>query len=131
MTRRRLLVGVLLLLCVAGLGLAAPLDTPLVAWWDKPMPPTVRERDPGVVFALQGPVAVPGQTGFMAVEPNGTVVAADRTNRQVLRVGADGRLLSTWGPSLDAKYELKDLGGVATTGSRWYVLDRGEPPGVF
>ena len=132
MARRGLLVGLLLLLLLAAaLGLVRANGTPVVFWWEAPTVPAVRERSPGAVFAQLGPVAPHGQAASLTVEPDGTLAVVDRTTRQLLRFTPDGQRLSTWGPDLAGGHTLEDPAAIAATGSRWYVLDRGDTPRVF
>jgi DNA-binding beta-propeller fold protein YncE len=68
-----------------------------------------------------------GQTTGFAVAPDGSLAYVDRGRQRVVRLDANGALLTEWGPRFDSEGDAQDLNGIASAGSDWYLLDRGRP----
>jgi sugar lactone lactonase YvrE len=124
--RPRRLVGGLALLALALLALAmAGLDVRLFRGGE-PELPAVRLTNATIVASFP-PLVGPGQQPFLAIEPGGELAVSDRVRQLVLRLGPDGRQLSSWGPRLGADAQIGEIGGIAVAGDHWYVLDRSAP----
>lgn len=80
------------------------------------------------VLARTGSAGLPaGDLAFLALDDSGQLTATDRQRKVVLRFGADGGVLSTWGPEIGGPTALEELAGVAARGGATYALDRKGP----
>jgi hypothetical protein len=120
LSRRLLGLFALVALALIALDMAGLVPTP------KPSAPpaaAVRLRSVTVLAQLQT-LASPGQQPFMAVAPGGELDVTDRLNQSLLRFGPDGRPIGAWGPRLDATSQIGEIGGIAVSADRRYMLDR-------
>jgi DNA-binding beta-propeller fold protein YncE len=131
MNRPRRWIGLLCLLALGAIGLSllgVELNLPLPGG-------TTREAavqgvravaaTPLIRVGAQAPAS--SELTFLAIEPSGNLLVADRQRQSVLRFDASGHLLAEWGPRLSEDVAIDEPAGIATDGETVYVLDRGRP----
>jgi DNA-binding beta-propeller fold protein YncE len=127
--RTRRLIGVATLLALLAIlagvsGFELPFGAPGQGA-ERPVP-GVRAVGSDVLLRVGSGAPPGGELAFLAVEPGGGLFVSDARRQTVMRFDPTGHLLSEWGPRL-GNLSLSEPAGVAVSGDRFYVVDRGTP----
>src|SRR5919202_6328353 len=128
-TRTRRLIGVVTLLALLAIlagvsGFELPIGR--ARQGSDQAQPGVRAVGSEVLLRVGSGAPPGGELAFLAVEPGGGLFVSDARRQSLMRFDATGHLLSEWGPRL-GNLVLGEPAGVAVSGDRFYVLDRGTP----